>query len=132
MLWIQFRSDPELFGYFKSGIIVPDPDQTILTKNLYNFYKFFFKRKMVQFVFVTYIFPTKIMLTKFCSHYVNLKFANYLVGRIQDDLKVGSGFGSGRINIGPTTLKYCGTGSYWLAGTGSDLLEIREKMVHFQ
>ncbi len=60
---------------------------------------------MVQFVFDTYISPSEIfkMLTKFCSHYVHLKLANYLVGRIQNDLKVGSGFGSGRINIGPTT-----------------------------
>jgi hypothetical protein len=46
VLWIQIhyilaRPDPE--------VIVPDPDLTFVTRNLYNFCKFFFE--MVQFVF---------------------------------------------------------------------------------
>jgi hypothetical protein len=32
VLWIRIRSDPELFCQFGSGLIVPDPDLTFLTR----------------------------------------------------------------------------------------------------
>jgi hypothetical protein len=53
MLWIRIRSYRGLFGQVGTGIIVPDPDLTLLTRKNLLFVKFFFKK--FQFVFKFYV-----------------------------------------------------------------------------